>query len=235
MASEVPGTPGEEQLDDGALEALGQAYATAPPETLRERVLLGVRNQRLQRSLDRWRQTGLLAGAAAATLALFVGYGSLNGGGDARLASLQAERLELLTRIDGQQTDLRLLEDALEVHGEVVRILTSADFVTATLTPPDGGAGSARVLLDPASGAMAVLGKGIAPPRRGRVYELWAIRGDGTPEPAGTLRPEGRSFAIRMYEVSDPDAIQRFAISVEPEGGAERPTGPIVLAGSVER
>ena len=234
MAADVPGTPNEEQLDDAALEALGQAYAAAPPETLRERVLLGVSNQRLRTSLNRWRQTGLAAGAAAATLAIFVAYGSLTGG-QAQLASLDAERQELLAQLESQRQDLLLLEDALEVHGEVMRILTSADFRSATLTAPDGGAGTARVLLDPASGAVAVLGKGIAPPQTGRVYELWAIRGDGTPEAAGTLRQEGRSFAIRMHEVADPAAVARFAISLEPEGGAERPTGPIVLAGSVTR
>ena len=122
------------------------------------------------------------------------------------------------------------------MHGEVTNILTSTRFVSAMLTAPDGGNGTARVLLDPATGALAVLGKGLPAPQVGRVYELWAIRADGTPEPAGTLEPGlGRSFAVRLRQVSEPSDVEQFALSVEPAGGAERPTGPVVLAGKVQR
>ena len=103
-----------------------------------------------------------------------------------------------------------------------------------SLRSRDGGEGTARVLLDPASGAVAVLGKGLPPPKTGRVYELWAIRSDGKTERAGTLEPRGkRSFAVRLKEVAQPGQVREFAISVEPQGGAEKPSGPMVLVGSV--
>lgn len=226
------------EVDDLALETLARAYASAPPPELRDRVLARVREEQreaTERSLSRWRQVSVASMAAAATLAGFV----LLGGGassnlEADLLGALQQRGELQTRIDQQETDLRLLEDALKVHSEVVRILTSPDFRTASLRSRDGGEGTARVLMDPTSGAVAVLGKGLPPPKTGRVYELWAIRNDGKTERAGTLEPRGeRSFAVRLREVAQPGQVREFAISVEPQGGAEKPSGPMVLVGSV--
>ncbi len=224
-----------EELEAAALEALALAHASQPPALLRTRLLEQVGREaaerRTARRVSRWRALAIASSAAAATLAGFLVLQSLAGGGP-RIG----EREDLQARLDQQERDLLLLEDALNVHSEVVRILTSPRFLSASLTSPEGGhAGTARVLLDPATGAVAVLGKGLPPPQAGRVYELWAIRGDGTPEAAGTLEAAGeRSFAVRLRQVSEPGAVRQFALSVEPAGGAERPSGPMVLAGFVQ-
>ncbi len=42
------------------------------------------------------------------------------------------------------------------------------------------------------------------------------------------------TFAVRLRQVSEPGTVTRFALSMEPAGGAARPTGPIVLAGVVQ-
>jgi anti-sigma-K factor RskA len=221
------------EFDDEALETLATACSTEPPAELRARVLAAVSREAqpadYRSRAELWRLLAFGATAAAATLALFVlGRGAPSADGSAVLVR------ELEGRLEQQDTDLRLLEDALQVHGEVVRILTAPTFHSAPLRSTDGSGGTARVLLDPATGAVALLGKGLPPPRAGRVYELWAIHGDGTPERAGTLSPPGeRAFAVGL-KVSDPSAVQRFAVSIEPEPGAEAPSSPFVLAGPVE-
>ena len=236
MADRVDPAP-DSELDDHTLEALAEACATPAPPELRGRVLqeLAGRSERnaLRGSLNRWRQLAIATCAAAATLAIYVLSQSATppGAGNARLDS---EPAMLRARIETQERDLRLLEEALNVHGEVARILTARSFRSAPLESTTGGDGYARVLLDPDSGAVAILGKGLPPPQVGRVYELWAIKADGTPEPAGTLEPSGRSFAVRMKQVSDPRTVQRFALSVEQEPGARQPSGPYVLAGAIE-
>ena len=228
----------DSELDDQALEALAEACATGPPPGLRARVLEAVADARersaLRSRLYRWRQLGIAACAAAATLAIYV-LSQPGTAPSASVAALEQERALLRVRIETQERDLRLLEEALNVHGEVARILTARAFRSAPLVSTTGGDGYARVLLDPDSGAVAILGRGLPPPQSGRVYELWAIKADGTPEPAGTLEPSGRSFAVRMKQVSEPDRVQRFALSVEPGPGARQPSGPYVLAGSVQR
>lgn len=233
--------PRDEALDDDALEALAGGQATPPPPELRDRVLSAVREcsdrDAAARSLNLWRSVGIAASAAAATLAVFLLYDAATMpplGGDATRATLEFERAQLAARLEQQETDLRLLEDALQVHSEVVRILMTRNFRIATLSPVEGGSGTARVLLDPDSGAVAVLGKGLPPPQAGRAYELWAIRGDGTTEPAGVLEARsGRSFAVRLRQVAKPGEVREFAISLEPEAGADAPTGPLVLVGAV--
>ena len=227
----------DSELDDHALEALAEACATPPPAELRARMLqaLADRGERaaLHGSLNRWRQLAIATCAAAATLAIYV-LSKPTAPPSAGIVALEQERAVLRARIETQERDLRLLEEALKVHGEVARILTASAFRSAPLESTTGGPGYARVLLDPDSGAVAILGKGLPPPQVGRVYELWAIKADGTPEPAGTLEPSGRSFAVRMKQVSEPDAVQRFALSVEPKPGARQPSGPYVLVGAIE-
>jgi anti-sigma-K factor RskA len=224
----------ERELEALALETLARAHARQPPASLRARLLEQIGREASERQaarrVSRWRTLAIASSAAAATLAGFLVLQSLAGG---RIPL--GERENLLARLEQQERDLLLLEDALNVHSEVVRILTSPHSVSASLTSPEGRAGSVRVLLDPATGAVAVLGKGLPPPQAGRVYELWAIRDDGTPEAAGTLEAAGgRSFAVRLRQVSEPGAVRQFGLSVEPAGGAERPSGPMVLAGFVQ-
>jgi len=237
--SDDTGRPRDEELDDDTLQALAAAHVTAPPPELRDRILAAVhehgQSEANLRNVNRWRSVGIVASAAAATLTLFLFYEALSPPPvDPTRVTLEFEKAALRAKVEEQERDLHLLEDALAVHSEVVRILTARGSRSAALTAVDGSSGTARVLLDPESGAVAVLGKGLPPPKAGRVYELWAIRGDGTTEPAGVLEASGeRSFAVRLRQVAKPGEVREFAISIEPEGGADNPTGPLLLVGAV--
>ncbi len=245
MSEEVGTEHNEPDLDDTALEALAASLETPPPAELRERVLHGVgtemKLQRQSRQLRRWRWAGVAGGAALAA-SVFLGLLWVDAAGGRRaqsfeLADLEQERAELRSRLDAQKQELALVGESLDVQTELVRILAAPRLLTATLTPRSGNAGHARVLLDPDSGAVAVIGKGLPPPQSGRVYELWALRDAQPPVSAGRLEPEEseRSFALRLREVEDPAAVTEFVVSIEPEEGAPGPTGPIVLAGAVLR
>jgi anti-sigma-K factor RskA len=90
------------------------------------------------------------------------------------------------------------------------------------------------VIVDPTSGEAAVVLAGLGPAPAGRVYELWAIRGERPPEPAGLVSGEGAGpIAARGARVERPGEVTAFAVSIEPAGGSQTPTGPIVLAGAV--
>jgi anti-sigma-K factor RskA len=239
-------------LDDAALEALAESLASSPPPELRQAVLaavsrapqLGEGEISLRRSLRRWRAFGAVGLAAAVLLAVL--YASELG--ELRVSrseidslvtaqsELERSRDGMLASLDAQQREYEVLEEALSAQQEVVRILASPRLMTASLARKRGSTGMARVLFDPITGSVAVVGSGLEPPQAGRVYAIWAIHGDGTPQPAGVLAPSGgRSFAARVREVSEPRDIAEFAISIEVEGETARPTGPIILAGSVDR
>ncbi len=250
MTDELTRERDQSELDDDALEAIGEMFSTPPPPALRARVLDAVRREaEIRRSvvrLRRWRVATIASAAglaAALALAIASGFEALRLQEDADvLRALELDRLELQARIEEQNEEHAVLAEALAVQSEVVRILSSPRLVTATLraSPGQENVGGARVLLDPVTGAVAVVGRGLAPPQAGRVYEVWAMRDDGPPEPAGLLKrtadPGGsadRSFAARLPHVREPREVTRFAISVEPEGGRAHPSGTIVLEGSI--
>ena len=83
----------------------------------------------------------------------------------------------------------------------------------------------------PALGASALVGSAIPTPDDDDVYELWMIS-DAAPEPVDTFRPDDDGDVELLIEdaASPDDAV--FAITIEPPGGSEQPTTPVLAASS---
>jgi anti-sigma-K factor RskA len=67
-----------------------------------------------------------------------------------------------------------------------------------------------------------------------QVYQLWLIppEGQGAPIPAGLLGQAGAPIeTITLPLPTTLDSIAAIGVSVEPPGGSDAPTGPIVLFG----
>jgi len=238
VAEERPIGVDDPRLDDAALEALAEAHATPPPDRLRARVLAEARRDAAARTtpaLACWR----LVGSAAAAVALVLG-GLL--AHEARLAATRGEEIvqlaergrELAARLDEQGWTLAGLRESLAAQTEVLRVIGAPRTLSASLAPKEGVAGSGRVLVDAVSGESVVVVSGLAAAPEGKIYELWALRGDRPPEPAGlfAVGPEG-SLARRAARVERPAEVTAFAVSIEPAAGSQAPTGPIVLVGTV--
>ncbi len=231
----------DERLADEELEALAEAVATPAPAELRQRILAEVgaemRDDRRHGQVRFWRSASVIGLAAGVVFALL--YANAESERDSRMLSalrLEQEQQALQQRIDAQKAELALVNESLEVQGELVRILAAPRLLTAMLIPRTEIKGHARVLLDPDSGAVAVIGKGLPPPDNGRSYELWALREAQPPVSAGRLSGDAqRSFALKLREVEDPSTVREFVVSVERDSGPvpSAPTGPIVLAGRV--
>lgn len=98
-----------------------------------------------------------------------------------------------------------------------------------------GGAGTeqgARAQLVTLEGDRAVLvAEDMPPVPEGKTYQIWVIKGD-TPRPSGLFDPEGGSIAAVVEKpVEAADAV---AVTVEPEGGSEKPTTDPMLVGEVK-
>ena len=69
------------------------------------------------------------------------------------------------------------------------------------------------------------------PPQK--VYQLWLIPASGSaPMPFGTFKPDAQGNASMIMPNMDKAAPKMFAVTVEPEGGSQTPTMPIVMAGA---
>jgi len=238
VADEQPIGVDDPRLDDAALEALAETCAVQPPAQLRARVLGEARREAAARAaaaVARWR----LVGSAAAMVALALGgllarETRLAATRGSELAELVGRDRQLAARLDEQGRTLAAVRESLAAQTEVLRVIGAPRTLSASLAPKEGVAGSGRVLVDAASGDSVVVVSGLAPAPEGKTYELWALRGDRPPEPAGlfAVGAEG-TLASRGARVERPGEVTAFAVSIEPAAGSQAPTGPIVLVGAV--
>ncbi len=103
------------------------------------------------------------------------------------------------------------------------------------ILPPQKGyeSVSAVAFYNPQKNDVVFVGKGLASPPSGKVYELWFLKGQGNPDPAGTFLPDQTGNA--EHTGFGPQAASQyagFAVSVEPTPGSTAPTGPIIVAGT---
>jgi anti-sigma-K factor RskA len=253
MTSETTIGIDERELDDAALEALAEAYATPPPEALRARLIGSIERERsAERAVVRVRRARIVGTIAAGVALVFAGLfaGEVQRGGERtqQLAAIEQKNTELAqqntelaqqngalaARIDEQGRTLAGLRDALDAQAQVLRLVGGPRMLTATLAPQKGVTGAGRVLVDATSGDAAIVLSGLAPADEGKTYELWAIRGKKAPEPAGLIAvADVRGGVVRVPSVPRASEVTAFAVSIEPKGGSTSPTGPIVLVGAV--
>jgi anti-sigma-K factor RskA len=67
----------------------------------------------------------------------------------------------------------------------------------------------------------------------GKSYQMWLVPMSGAPISAGLLGPGGRRFGNMWIAELPPNVeAKAFAVTVEPAGGADQPTGPKLLLGA---
>lgn len=113
----------------------------------------------------------------------------------------------------------------------LVETVAAASARAVVLGPGSGSPRAhARGFLDPESRRIVLFVHGLPPPPRSHSYQLWALAGE-RPSSAGTFLTSGagaaRHAALAAVAL---DPATRLAVTLEPAGGSEAPTGPIVLA-----
>lgn len=154
----------------------------------------------------RWFQRpGLILGAAAAAVLLFVG-GTFVGSTLSGSNSYQSQQASALAEINA-----------------------APDVQRATATVAGGG--TATLVWSGKLGRSALVADQLPPLPDDKTYELWYIR-DGKAIPAGTMTPSGSGSTWRVL-TGDMAAGDTVGVTVEPSGGSDRPTtDPIVAISS---
>jgi anti-sigma-K factor RskA len=90
----------------------------------------------------------------------------------------------------------------------------------------------ARAYIDSEAGRLILYAHNLPPVPDGHTYQIWVIVED-LPRSAGVFRSDSSGEAkYDSGRLPDLDGPVTVAVTLEPEGGAPQPTGPIVLAGS---
>jgi anti-sigma-K factor RskA len=161
--------------------------------------------------------------AAAACLAVVAGIQYKN----------RADLQNTLSTQNGQIQ--RLNTDAASAH-QLMDALTDPKAIRVTLTtkPQPKVAPIGGVTYNPAKGTLVFLASDLDPLQTYKTYELWVIPSDGTaPIPAGTFHPDDQGNAsVIMPDLPKGVPAKAFGVTIEDEGGAQKPTMPIIMAGS---
>jgi anti-sigma factor RsiW len=121
---------------------------------------------------------------------------------------------------------------------QVLQTLTDANAMQVSLHVPQARAAK----LDPEAHAVYVPGKAslvfvashLDPLQPAKTYELWLLPEQAglAPIPAGLFKPDANGNASVVMPPLPPGVVAKgFGVTVEDEGGSQKPTSPIVLAG----
>jgi anti-sigma-K factor RskA len=190
------------QLDElrEATTALAYAESAEPPPALRERILEAARGGN-GKVIQFPRQRWLFpATAVAAAAAAAVAIGV-----GIWAASLSSE-------LDRERSAKAGYARAFELLGGGAQVTQLADAEGGLLVTPDGEA--------------ALVVCGLQPAPKDRTYEVWVIEGE-TPRPAGLFRGGGGCPPVLLNR--EVPRGSRVAVTLERQGGAPRPTGPILV------
>jgi hypothetical protein len=131
----------------------------------------------------------------------------------------------------------RLHTDASAAH-QLMDALTDPGAMRVSLrlpaTPKPTDLPSAGVTYNAQKGALIFLASNMGPLEQYKAYELWIIPADNSaPVPAGTFHPDQQgNAAVVMPDLPKGISAKAFGVTIEPDGGSQSPTMPLVMFGN---
>jgi anti-sigma-K factor RskA len=139
---------------------------------------------------------------------------------DRRIRELTQEQSLLKSDLARQETLVTILQDP------ATRVIALAGL-------PPAPEAKARILWHATAGGLLVA-QGLPPAPAGKAYELWAIAGKGVPVPAGVFVVDAKGVgSLRVAPLQAGEALDTFAVTLEPAGGVAAPTGSMYLVGKL--
>lgn len=185
--------------------------------------------------------------AIAASVLVALGLGALAAVLNTRLEHERIARLDLEDALAYEESIswslVRQVETERSRRVEVEQRLTGLSRVVAAIEAPlvrslalagqgEFRAAVAKAYIEPESGRLILYAHNLPPVPDGRTYQIWVIVEDEH-RSAGVFRSDSQGEAKydtgRLPDLEGPVTV---AVTLEPEGGAPQPTGPVVLAGS---
>ena len=143
---------------------------------------------------------------------------------------IQTNRLQ--SELEHQREIARQQVEANARARDIAALLTSPQTITVSLDPKSPNATEpGRVFYNERQGALIY--EGILPQiASDKSYELWVIPQTGNPVPAGVFSPKPNGEAeVVLPKIPAGISPKAFAVTVEPAGGKDQPTGPMAQVG----
>ena len=197
----------------------------APPTAVKSRVLdrialpVTAQPEEKESSWFRWNWWGLGIGALATAVVALVLTLNLN--------RTRSELKKMKAQLLAAQTELVQKDEQLQ-------LLSSPDIRFVELKGLEAApAAQAKFFWNPVARRGLLLAKGLPRTSADKTYEFWGIAGD-EPVAAGVFSVDELGQAkFNVPALAQGKNFDKFAVTVEPAAGVPKPTGPMVLLGSL--
>ena len=146
---------------------------------------------------------------------------------DARIAALDSE-------LTARNQELTSLRDQLAMASQMTRAVLAPDFRVIKLQPMPAAPDAAGLIAMSASRGRCVFEvAGLPPPPPAKTYELWWIGSKSGPVRAALFNPGWHGGAtVTPGMPPEGETILASAVTLEPAGGTDKPTGAMYLKGA---
>jgi anti-sigma-K factor RskA len=88
-----------------------------------------------------------------------------------------------------------------------------------------------KMIYSPQKGSLLLMASNTPALPEDKIYELWLLPADGSaPMAAGWFKPDGKGNGMIFHKLKTAGIDAKgFAVTVEPAGGSQTPTSPIVM------
>ena len=186
-----------------------------------------------------WRVAALAASAAAVLLAVNAGnyanqVAAIREQDSARITKLDQQARALASELDDRNRELTGLRGQIAVTGQLTQAVLAPDarmIWLAPLAPARSAAGLVAVAPSHNHAVLQVAGLPVPPP--GKEYELWWIGAKSGPVKAALFAPSAQGDATVTSTLPPAgEQLLASAITLEPAGGVDKPTGAMYLKGA---
>jgi hypothetical protein len=149
--------------------------------------------------------------------------------------NLYLQRETLRGSVAEQSTQITQLTTDAATAQQVMDTMTDPAAMRVTLTKtPATPVTQGRATYVANKGMLIFVANNMDPLQPSKVYELWLIPANGSdPIPAGTFHPDERGNAsVMMPPIPKGVEAKAFGVTIENEGGSQKPTLPIIMAGA---
>jgi hypothetical protein len=221
------------ELQPPILQGLGQAVPQVdPPGALRARVLASVAGTPAVHPAPPRSTMWLLA--TAASLVLAAGLGLYTSQLRGRIGALESELRDAHARAAAAEQRAIDAQQAAAGTRVALAVLTSPDVARIDLAGQAvAPRASARAFWSRSRGMVFTASNLPALPP-GRVYQLWVLTAQPAPISAGLLIPDAQGGVNETFNTpSDIPQPVALAVTIEPAGGVQSPSGEKYLVGTV--
>lgn len=250
MVARHPEVKSELKAIEASMENFDQKNAVQPPVHLKEQILSKVsgskfsvsgsengKNETKVVSIAPEKKNNLFKYAAGVAVLLFLGSAWLNYSlySDVKVlndkvSSLEGDTFLLARNLAATDTLAMTLSDQIRALNTQVIIMQRADMKSVELKGMDVAPDAkAMVYANIATGEVYLGIVNLPPAPDGMQYQFWGIVGD-KPVDAGVIPLDANTIGVHAM-TTVPNAVA-YAISLEPKGGSQQPTGKIYVMGN---